>query len=63
VKRGYVYVDEFEDILDEFPPAFDYIKPLCRKIRGIKHGALFTGAPLDLDEYCTTLSLRHLITL
>ena len=27
-KRGSMYGDGFEDILEEFPPAFDAIKPL-----------------------------------
>jgi len=43
-----MYVDGFEDILDEFPPSVDCVKPLCRKIRCIlfpllEDGALFTG--------------------
>ena len=54
-KRGYMHVDGFEDILDEFPIAFDSVKPLCSKIRGIlfpllKDGALFKGTPLDPPE-------------
>ena len=28
------HADRFEDILEEFPPAFDGIKPLCREVRG-----------------------------
>ena len=47
-KRGYMHVDGFEDVLNEFPPTFDSVKPLCRKIRGIlfpllEDGALFKG--------------------
>ena len=35
VKRGSMPADGFKDILEELPPAFDGIKPLCRKVRGI----------------------------
>ncbi|KAI4219804.1 MAG: hypothetical protein L6R40_008711 [Gallowayella cf. fulva] len=54
-KRGYMHVDGFEDILDEFPTAFDSVKPLCRKIRGIlfpllEDGALFKGTRPDPPE-------------
>ena len=54
-KRGYMHVDGFEDILDEFPTAFDSVKPLCRKIRGIlfplqKDGTLFKGTRPDPPE-------------
>ena len=47
-KLGDMHVDGFEDILDEFPPFFDCVKPLCRKTRSIlfpllEDGALFTG--------------------
>lgn len=50
-----MHVDGFEDILDEFSTAFDSVKPLCRKIRGIlfpllEDGALFKGTPLDPPE-------------
>ena len=50
-----MHVDGFEDILDEFPPAFDCVKPLCRKVRGVlfpllKDGALFTGTPANPEE-------------
>jgi len=34
-KRGDMHIDGFEDILDEFPQAFNCVKPLCRNIRGI----------------------------
>ena len=34
-KRGYIHSDGFEDVWGEFPLAFDCVKPLCRKIRGI----------------------------
>lgn len=30
-----MHIDGFEDILDEFPQAFDCVKPLCRNIRGV----------------------------
>ena len=54
-KRGYMHVDGFEDILKEFPTAFDSVKPLCRKIRGIifplkKNGSLLLGTPPDPPE-------------
>lgn len=52
-KRGYMHVDGFEDILNEFPLAFDCVKPLCKEVRGIlfpllEDGALFIGTPSDL---------------
>jgi hypothetical protein len=35
-KRGHMYVDGFEDILEEFPqPKFDCIKPFCKELRRI----------------------------
>lgn len=52
----------FKFILGEFPQAFDQVKPLCKKIRGIlfpllEDGALFTGTrPADSPE-----KLYHLI--
>ena len=54
-KLGDMHVDGFEDILDEFPSAFDCVKPLCRKIRGIlfplqKDGTLFKGTREDPPE-------------
>ncbi|MCJ1425542.1 hypothetical protein MMC29_003442 [Sticta canariensis] len=54
-KRGYMHVDGFEDILNEFPSTFDRIKPLCKKIRGIlfpllEDGALFIGTRPDPPE-------------
>ncbi|GKU11172.1 unnamed protein product [Fusarium langsethiae] len=42
-KEGHMTVNGLERILDEFPKAFDDVKPLCLKIRKI----LF---PLDKDE-------------
>ncbi|KAL8698069.1 MAG: hypothetical protein Q9201_006780 [Fulgogasparrea decipioides] len=52
---GYMHVDDFEKILMEFPQAFNPVKPLCRKIRGIlfpllEDGALFTGTRPDPPE-------------
>jgi hypothetical protein len=48
VKRGSMHADGFEDILKEFPQAFDGIKPLCREVRGILFP--FTGCgKLDLS--------------
>ena len=48
-------VNGFEQLLDELPLAFDHVKPLCKKIRGIlfpllKDGALFIGTPSDPPE-------------
>jgi len=34
-KRGSMYGDGFEDILEEFPQPFDGIKPLCREVPSI----------------------------
>lgn len=52
-KQGYMHVDKFEDIVKEFPQAFDRVKPLCKKIRGIlvpyKNGLLI-GTPSDPPE-------------
>lgn len=49
-----MYVDLFERVLDEFPPAFDCIKPLFRKLRGILfpyNKGLLVGTPSDpLEE-------------
>ncbi len=54
-KKGYMHVDDFEKIWIEFPQAFDLVKPLCKKIRGIlfpllEDGALFIGTPSDPPE-------------
>ena len=54
-KLGDMHVDGFEDILDEFPPSSNCVKPPCRKIRGIlfpllEDGALFIGTPPDPPE-------------
>ncbi|KJZ69932.1 hypothetical protein HIM_10688 [Hirsutella minnesotensis 3608] len=50
-KRGYMHIDGFEDILEEFPqPQFDCVKPLCRELRGILfpyRDGLFVGTPKD----------------
>ena len=50
-----MHVDGFEDILNEFPLAFDYVKSLYEKIRGIlfpllEDGSLFTGTPSEPPE-------------
>jgi hypothetical protein len=34
-KRGSIHTDGFKDILEEFPAAFDGVKPLCRELRSI----------------------------
>ncbi|KAL9579752.1 MAG: hypothetical protein Q9203_006567 [Teloschistes exilis] len=51
-KKGYMYIDDFEEILNEFLTAFEHVKPLCEKVRGVlfhllKDGALFTGTPSE----------------
>ena len=59
-KRGYMHVDGFERVLDEFPPAFDCIKPLCGKLRGILfpyNNGLLIGTPSDPPEEL----YRHII--
>ena len=47
-KRGSMHADGFEDILKEFPQAFDGIKPLCREVRGILFSRTRCGK-LDLS--------------
>ena len=54
-KKGYMHVDEFENILKEFPQAFNCVKPMCEEIRSIlfpllEDGALFTGTRPDPPE-------------
>lgn len=34
-KQGNMHTDGFKYILNEFAPAFDCIKPLCRKVRRV----------------------------
>ncbi|KAF2789126.1 hypothetical protein K505DRAFT_196263, partial [Melanomma pulvis-pyrius CBS 109.77] len=34
-KRGHMYIDGVEDILEEIPPHFDRVNPLCRELREI----------------------------
>ena len=51
-KEHHMGISGFEAILREFPQAFDCVKPLCKKIRGIlfpfrKDGSLDTGTPTD----------------
>ncbi|KAK2812984.1 hypothetical protein FQN50_001005 [Emmonsiellopsis sp. PD_5] len=50
-KRGDMYIDGFEDVLEEFPEEFDSVKPLCRELREVlfptRGGKLFTGTPKD----------------
>ena len=47
-------VNESEQLLDEFPPAFDCIKSLCGKLRGIlfpyNHGLLIETPSDPLEE-------------
>ena len=35
VKQGYMHVEIFEDVLHEFDPALNCIKPLCKKVRTV----------------------------
>ncbi len=47
-----MHADGFKSILDEFAPAFDCTKPLCRKLRSIlfcltQDGNLDLGTPAD----------------
>ncbi|KAM3548089.1 hypothetical protein ARSEF4850_009621 [Beauveria asiatica] len=37
-KRGHMTVDGLEDIMEEFPSAFETVKPLCLKIRSFLFG-------------------------
>ncbi|KAL1952877.1 hypothetical protein VTO42DRAFT_4064 [Malbranchea cinnamomea] len=50
-KRGNVDAKGFELILEEFPPMFDCLKPLCKELRSllfpIRDNAIFTGTPRD----------------
>ena len=53
-KRGSMNADGFKSILEEFAPAFDRVKSLCRKLRSIlfpltKDGELDLGTPADSD--------------
>jgi len=54
-KEHTIGVNGLEELLDEFLPAFDCVKPLCKEIRGIlfpllEDGALCTGTPSDPPE-------------
>lgn len=54
-KEHAMSINGFKVLLGEFPQAFNRVKPLCKKIRGIlfpllKDGALFTGTPSDPPE-------------
>lgn len=47
-KRGLMDANGIEDVLDEFPLAFDCVKPLCRKMRELLfpyNNGLFVGTP------------------
>ncbi|KAK2804112.1 hypothetical protein FQN50_006740 [Emmonsiellopsis sp. PD_5] len=50
-KRGNMEAGGFKYILQEFPPDFECVKPLCRTIRGVlfPHGmeGLIVGTPQD----------------
>ncbi|KAL8647621.1 MAG: hypothetical protein Q9210_005451 [Variospora velana] len=54
-KEHAMSINGFKVLLGEFPQAFDHVKPLCEKIRGVlfpllKDGALFTGTPSEPPE-------------
>ena len=54
-KKNYMHINTFEKILNEFPTAFNHVKPLCRMIQSVffpllKDKALFTKTLLDLPE-------------
>lgn len=53
-KRGDMIKKGLEDLLQQFPPSFEVVKPLCRRLRGILFpmcdGDLFTGTPLDPEN-------------
>ena len=53
-KEHHMGVSGFEKILMEFPQAFDHVKPLCKKIRGMlfpyEEERLFTGTKKDPEE-------------
>lgn len=56
-------VDGFKELVDEFPQAFDSVKPLCTKIRGtlfplLEDGALFIGTSSDPPEQLYHLIIR-----
>ena len=45
-----MYVDGFEDILEEFAPHFDRVKPLSKELRSILflyREGLFVGTPKE----------------
>jgi serine/threonine protein kinase len=52
MKQGSMHADRFKEILDDFVPAFDCIKPSCMKLRSIlfpltQDGELDLGTPAD----------------
>jgi serine/threonine protein kinase len=54
-KEHAMSINGFDELLEEFPQAFDCVKPLCRKLRGIlfpllENGALSTAAPQDPEQ-------------
>jgi hypothetical protein len=64
-KRGDMGVDGFEDILEEFAPHFDWVKPLCKELRGILfpyREGVFVNTPKD-RRFCMTGSSKRLTRL
>lgn len=54
-KQGDMHTDGFEDILKEFPPVLEHLKPLCRQLRKIlfplhQSGGLDTGTHTAAEE-------------
>ena len=47
-KQGFMHADGFKSILEEFAPAFDHVKSLCRKLRSILFSLIKDGE-LDLE--------------
>lgn len=49
-----MHVDEFEDIVKKFSQVFDYVKSLCKTIRGIlfpyKNGLIIETPPDSPEE-------------
>lgn len=55
IKEHAMGVNGFKELLEEFPPVFDGVRPLCSKIRGLlfpllTDGALFIGTESDPPE-------------
>lgn len=62
-KAYHMSVDGLEEVMDEFPPAFDVVKPLCLKIRSILFGEaarLGIGTPQgDPDHLYNAIEIAY----